>query len=230
MKIMNCDEAFDRLTDPAGANDDLLQTHLAECPRCRDMAELLRPALDLIQSPEGDGLSLGILRQGNEDCRCSLTDRNASGSDDASVFCTRSRPWLSGNRPHAPHAADRLRLLTFLLLIGMLTAAIAGISRDQQSQSPQLAITLPLDCQRNEKPSRPADTVIAGCVACHVKNIAGSSPESTRITAASPWVQRCVACHLEQDQRGDAVLTATRTCLFQTSLQDNRDLHSETSI
>lgn len=228
MKIMTCDEAFDRLTDPAGASDNLLQTHLAECPRCRDMAELLRPALDLIQSPDADGLSLGIRRDDDEFARPALAHQNASASDASSVFHAIPRPWLS-DRHYAPHA-DRLRLLTFLLLVGMLTAGIAGISRDQQSQSPQLAITLPVDCQRSEKPSRPADTVIAGCVACHVKNIAGSSPESARITAASPWVQRCVACHLEQDHRGDPALTAIRTCLFQTSVQGDRDLHSETSI
>lgn len=229
MKIMNCDEAFDRLTEASGASDDSLQTHLAECPRCRDMAELLRPALDLIQSPDGDGPGFGILRDDDDHSRHSPANRNASASDESSVFRTTPRPWQAGGRRYAPRA-DRLRLLTFLLLVGMLTAAIAGISRDQQSQSPQLAITLPPDCQRNEKPSRPADTVIAGCVACHVKSIAGSSPESARITAASPWVQRCVACHLGQDHRGDPVLTATRTCLFQTSIQSDHDLHPETSI
>jgi len=229
MKIMNCDEAFDRLTEASGASDDSLQTHLAECPRCRDMAEVLRPALDLIQSPDGDSSSLGILRDDDPYFRHSPAKRNASASDESSVFRTMPRPWQSGGHRYAPRA-DRLRLLTFLLLVGMLTAAIAGISRDSQSQSPQLAITLPLDCQRNEKPSRPADTVIAGCVACHVKNIAGSSPESARVTAASPWVQRCVACHLEQDHRGDPALTAIRTCLFQSATHGDRDLHSETSI
>lgn len=44
---MNCDEAFDALTDAENCPcDDLLQ-HLQDCARCREMREVLSPALAL---------------------------------------------------------------------------------------------------------------------------------------------------------------------------------------
>jgi hypothetical protein len=42
---MNCDQAFECLTDPETGGDSALQDHLEHCPRCRDMAEILEPAL-----------------------------------------------------------------------------------------------------------------------------------------------------------------------------------------
>jgi hypothetical protein len=49
---MNCDQVFDVLTRgpfPTGAaSDTAVQRHLAACGECRQLAEALRPALDLI--------------------------------------------------------------------------------------------------------------------------------------------------------------------------------------
>jgi anti-sigma factor RsiW len=44
---MNCDQAFDCLTDPQQRYSVELERHLAGCPRCRNMHETLEPALDL---------------------------------------------------------------------------------------------------------------------------------------------------------------------------------------
>lgn len=44
---MNCDQAFDCLTDRARRYSAELDRHLAACPRCRHMCETLEPALDL---------------------------------------------------------------------------------------------------------------------------------------------------------------------------------------
>ena len=44
---MNCDEAFDALTNPAERDNSALQWHLEFCPRCREMQEVLAPALAL---------------------------------------------------------------------------------------------------------------------------------------------------------------------------------------
>ncbi len=51
---MNCDEAFERLTDPACRESAELQWHLERCPRCRQMQDVLAPALDLFDSPVGE--------------------------------------------------------------------------------------------------------------------------------------------------------------------------------
>lgn len=44
---MNCDQAFDALTDPNLRDSQELQTHLDNCPRCAEMQQILAPALDL---------------------------------------------------------------------------------------------------------------------------------------------------------------------------------------
>src|SRR5690606_13094974 len=47
---MNCDHAFDLMTDPALDDCAQLHAHLDECPRCRQMYETLSPALGLFVS------------------------------------------------------------------------------------------------------------------------------------------------------------------------------------
>ncbi|MBX3448637.1 MAG: hypothetical protein KF777_03705 [Planctomycetaceae bacterium] len=42
---MNCETAFDYLTDPVLNSSPELRRHLDECPRCREMEEVLSPAL-----------------------------------------------------------------------------------------------------------------------------------------------------------------------------------------
>lgn len=42
---MNCDEAFDALTDPNWQDNSALKWHLDFCPRCREMQQVLAPAL-----------------------------------------------------------------------------------------------------------------------------------------------------------------------------------------
>jgi cytochrome c553 len=45
---MNCDTAFDLLTDPDGSRSLVLARHLDDCPRCRQMQETLAPALEFL--------------------------------------------------------------------------------------------------------------------------------------------------------------------------------------
>lgn len=42
---MNCDTAFNLMTNPHGADSQALEQHLAACPRCRAMQETIAPAL-----------------------------------------------------------------------------------------------------------------------------------------------------------------------------------------
>jgi len=48
VRAMNCDQAFECLTDSETGDDSALQDHLDHCPRCRDMAEILEPALRFV--------------------------------------------------------------------------------------------------------------------------------------------------------------------------------------
>jgi hypothetical protein len=45
---MNCDTAFDLMTDPHGSRSGALAEHFAACPRCRRMQDALSPALDFL--------------------------------------------------------------------------------------------------------------------------------------------------------------------------------------
>lgn len=54
---MNCDQVFDILTrgpfPTGGASDADVETHLSGCDECRQLAEALRPALELFQEAVG---------------------------------------------------------------------------------------------------------------------------------------------------------------------------------
>lgn len=59
---MNCDMAFDLMTDPNGGRSQVLREHLAQCPRCRQMQATLAPALDWLtdaQRPDEEPLPAG---------------------------------------------------------------------------------------------------------------------------------------------------------------------------
>jgi hypothetical protein len=53
---MNCDTAFDLMTDAEGSRSLALARHLDDCPRCRQMQATLSPALDfLVETRPADG-------------------------------------------------------------------------------------------------------------------------------------------------------------------------------
>ena len=45
---MNCDDVFEALTDPALSQSAELERHLANCPRCRQLQQVLEPARSLL--------------------------------------------------------------------------------------------------------------------------------------------------------------------------------------
>lgn len=47
---MNCDQAFDQMTQLGGSADPALESHLASCRRCREMQETLSPAIGLFEA------------------------------------------------------------------------------------------------------------------------------------------------------------------------------------
>lgn len=61
---MNCDQAFDCLTDSGRRHSPQLEEHLSRCTRCRQMQETLEPALDLFDElvPEPDLSSRTAIR------------------------------------------------------------------------------------------------------------------------------------------------------------------------
>ena len=49
---MNCDTAFDLMTDAKGSRSGALAQHFETCTRCRQMQETLAPALEFLTQDE----------------------------------------------------------------------------------------------------------------------------------------------------------------------------------
>lgn len=206
---MNCDLAFDCLTDPARRDSAELADHLARCPRCRDMAEALEPAIDLlseVSSPEtasADGASFdGAASRGEPAAKAPEPRRQASPLDGrltAPVKPSNEPAWPTA--PWHTESQRRLqrRLVTWQLLAGIagLTCVLAAVTLLRQSDQQMLAAQqTPEECQRAEPTQASASTVVAGCVACHTLE------DTLRLIANSKQAQvktaltRCVACHV----------------------------------
>jgi|GEM_PF-1044305 len=226
---MNCDLAFDCLTDPARRDCDELAAHLQNCPRCRDMAEALEPAIDLLsevssaetlsaETLSADGAALenaGLF--GEPPTKKSEPRRQASPLDGrltAPVKSVSEPAWPTA--PWHTESQRRLqrRLVTWQILAGIagLSCFLAAITQLRQSDQQVLA-ALPTsrECQRAEPTEAPASTVVTGCVACHaleesLQLIADSKRDQVQTT-----LTRCVACHVSDPSRRTITANATNT-------------------
>lgn len=172
---MNCDHAFDLMTDPSQDDCAELHTHLDECPRCQQMYETLSPALGLFDSA---GCQQRVRCQDD----VVAYDDLASGVEIAERVAVR----LSRTKPEAPVVARsrRPRLLWACVMagcIGFLSAI--GLSMLQPA-----AIGVPTTsepCTWTNRAAAPtaqrASTVVLSCVACHL------TPEQQPQSTTSLW-------------------------------------------
>jgi hypothetical protein len=173
---MNCDTAFDLMTDAHGGKSQALRDHLEHCPRCRQMQETLAPALDwLVDSASLDddvaphtalaprettgrrmpalatAESTRIARESAE----ALTVRTAPAS-------VRYRCWIGG----ALRCAALIVLGGFLAL-AFVPGARVGVPRSDDGP-----------CRRHEaaaariaaRPAVEIQALVASCAACHVED------------------------------------------------------------
>ena len=82
-----CDEVFEILTRgpfPTGApSDGIVESHLKQCSACRELAEALRPAVELFQeavTPEESRTLPSYLGESRSNLAPWLTAENAAGS------------------------------------------------------------------------------------------------------------------------------------------------------
>jgi len=184
--MLTCDQIFDCLTDPIHRHNESVEQHLDACPRCRDMADALEPALDLFDEVETWQLPMASGEYGLEEQP--RVERAPTGAA--------PRPWARGyKRPTRIHN-DGLTIAVFLVLVSTMAAALVNVGRDDESV-PAVAIQLPPNCQRTEATKSEADNVVAGCVACHLKMAALADMEPMQRQHAQTLVNRCVECHLE---------------------------------
>jgi hypothetical protein len=188
---MNCDDAFDALTDPAWANTAELAEHLAKCPRCRELKQVLEPALSLLcgDLPAEPAMPAARPNEGRENDHAAASQKSflsveAIGVAEAAAARLASLSAPSGSRP-----AVRLPRHRFSgrALQGVLCAAFGGLAvfciglwggkSDVAPQPSRVPVVIPARaCRRNAIPKKGTQTrenaraVILSCVACHLQD------------------------------------------------------------
>ncbi|MEX2185660.1 MAG: hypothetical protein WD875_02655 [Pirellulales bacterium] len=143
---MNCDQVFDILTRgpfPSGAASDLaVQRHLGACAECRQLAEALRPALDLIHESVPPEESWGLpgywddvppgerppVRPGEQHVQ-RHSEQPVTVKQRPQLAVRRLRLPTEAKRRRSAHG-DRWRIVTIAALAGAFAAlAVIGVER-----------------------------------------------------------------------------------------------------
>jgi hypothetical protein len=188
---MNCDEAFDALTDPAGADAVELAEHLSKCPRCRELKQVLEPALSLLcgDLPAEPAMPAALPNEGRGNdpvaaSRKAFLSVDAIGVAEAAAARLAS---LSAGRDSRPAVRLPGRRISGRALQGVLCAALGGLAvfcigfwdgKSDVPPQPQLVPgVIPTGvCTRNAVPQNAtqkrenARAVILSCVACHLRD------------------------------------------------------------
>jgi hypothetical protein len=185
---MNCDEAFDALTDPTESNHSALKWHLEFCRRCREMQEVLAPALAMFSGEtcgSGDSHSTSLRRME------SATEAGSRIRDVETSDRPRSKPFLTPDAVRVAEETARtlhpLRkrgairwimasmvcLMTVLGVFFAMNSADPGTSRG--SNSTMLAdhcLWTERDAAQTQTPAEKASSrwVVLSCVACHLED------------------------------------------------------------
>jgi anti-sigma factor RsiW len=152
---MNCDQAFEVMTDPCFEDGAALDEHLEICPRCRQMYETLSPALGLFREARPDSPA------GFDACTVAapveVTDRSVAGR------ARRANPAL---------LRRSLRLVSSSMILGVAIGAVAVGLAPALSPSPSGAVHQPAECTWIHREAVPDGTsspqsVVLSCMACH---------------------------------------------------------------
>jgi hypothetical protein len=195
---MNCDDVFDALTDPALSDSAALDEHLAHCPRCRQMQQVLEPARTLLcgDLPTERGLSEGSSTETPAANRpAPLLSVEAVGLAETIAAQLASANGKSATPSHRPFArrtfvVGALRSAA-LVLFGAL-AVYCLSSREGGSDSQSLPGVVPgvgpaktctrLELQKKGQGPQDARRVILSCVGCHMHDgLRRQPPTSTSL-------------------------------------------------
>ena len=188
---MNCDDAFDALTDPAWADTAELAEHLVKCPRCRDLKQVLEPALSLLSGdlPAEPAMPAALPNEGrgNDDDVASqraFLSVEAIGVAEAAAARLASQSAAGGSRPVVRLPGNRIggRAVQGVLCaaLGGLAVFCIGLWDGKSDVAPQPSLVpsaIPAGvCTRNAVPQKAtqprenARAVILSCVACHLRD------------------------------------------------------------
>jgi hypothetical protein len=191
---MNCDDVFEALTDPALSQSTALDAHLANCPRCRQMQQVLEPARSLLcgELPaELPGMDASADEGSFSKQPAPVLSVDAVGLAEtiAAQLTANSGKSRPPRRPFARRAffIGALRSAAFVLF-GMLAVYCLSV-RNGESDSQTLPAVVPgtaktctrLDLQKKGQPPQDARRVILSCVGCHMND----GPHNRQSTSTS---------------------------------------------
>jgi hypothetical protein len=182
---MNCDDVFEALTDPALCQSAQFEGHLAKCPRCRQLQQVLEPARSLLcgNLPAEPGPAAESRNESHIATRLSarqapLLSVEAVGLAEAIAAQLASS---SGGKsvPSQRRVASRRNLIAALrsaalVLFGALAVYCIG-TRDRDSDFHSVPAVVPnmctrMDLLRKGAASQDARGVILSCVGCHLND------------------------------------------------------------
>jgi len=179
---VNCDDVFDALTEPALSQTAQLAAHLAHCPRCREMQQVLEPARSLLCG------NLPVERVPGLDSRDEIEPapwRTSPSAESVGLAESIAAQLSASSRgknvlPRRPFANRRVVVAALrsaaLVLFGALAVYCIG-SSERDSDSHALPAVVPvgpakvctrMDLQQKTRGSQDARRVILSCVSCHL--------------------------------------------------------------
>ena len=158
---MNCDQAFDAMTEPTDAVNSDLQSHLRSCRRCREMAEVLSPVMV-------------ALRETAETLDSSASERSLASQESIRV-ATDVATQLS-IRPERRHPRTKHRTWLHVGVAffsgSVLALGVAFWQPAEEAVMPFSPAMSAQDCtwQRHDESQQHASpkTLTLTCVACHL--------------------------------------------------------------
>jgi len=184
--MIDCDQAFDCMTDAARRESPELRGHLETCPRCRQMSETLAPALDLLSGPVPPWMQAEPVSGSSAP--------SATAVQVAQRTSKRLRGWHEN--PFGRWGSP--------ILAGLVGAA-AGLVAMAVVPPPQAAAPadVPPICtwkDRDTTPPRDARTLTLSCVVCHLERdrsrtawLPAEEPSQPIVLAGSAASSRSVA-------------------------------------
>lgn len=167
---MTCDDAFEALTDPLLRDDAALRSHLKDCPRCRQMEEVLQPALAAL-APLSAGGSFSV----SEESSAPFLTPDLIAEAEAAARTLTPRPAAASQR-NGNHRAFDWRMTTLSLVFVVCVSALPFVAAAwnthvtpaaaclwQQRLGTEVAAASTTD--RSETASQ---RVVLTCVACHL--------------------------------------------------------------
>ncbi|MGQ0636235.1 MAG: hypothetical protein ACT4QC_16600 [Planctomycetaceae bacterium] len=189
---MNCDHAFDLMTEPQGSDSPGLQAHLAVCPRCRQMYETLAPALDWLSQAarpaRKEPLTAGETSRGSTRPWSLKSETLARQS--AAQLAMRAAP----PRVRVRHIVALCSRYTAMLLAGFALALLIfpGAQRPATGDK-ENRCTRRDAAERSGRAKAEIESLVAGCSTCHKSADAKESAIRLTPEAFSPDTDLLVA-------------------------------------